>query len=226
MPRVELSCANIMFAYNNVLKCPDAYILDRLCKVYHNKYESYINFSNLDTLSPDAMMPFIASRPKKNLLEWLAIKEFNYEKNYDMLFHKWIDMYERSAELNMYKIAKKFVRSYCINNIYIYNPEYDKRQHFDIINHFSKNQKVQYCTGEIQDVIDKIGNLNVFYDWDIDRVKKLVDSGVNEDTLIAIATYGFNLDDNGLDLKYNLSRSSQIATFTPYTYNENSKYFG
>lgn len=228
MPSIGLTTANIMFVYDNVLKCPDVYILDKLCKVYRNKYKDYIDFTNMDTITPEAMMPYIINRPKKNILDWLSLKEFNYDNNYKMLHGKWLDMYEHSPELKMYEVIKRFVRTYYIGNIYVYNPEYDKRQHYDITSNISGvGGKVQYCVGEnIQDIIDQISNLHIIYEWDIDRVKTLISSGLNDNLKIFLANYKFNFEEDRFTLKYGLSDSNQIGIFSPFVYNKETKYLG
>jgi hypothetical protein len=76
--------------------------------------------------------------------------------------------------------------------------------------------KVQFVISPtLQQAIDSIGNVHVVYDWDIDRVAKLVDSGVNDDILFTVANYPFNFEEDR-KLKHGMHIKRNVAPFQVY----------
>ena len=77
-----------------------------------------------------------------------------------------------------------------IDQIYVWNPYYDKRQHFDINEILKDRSNVQYCVSEnLVDTIDRIGDLNIVYDWDLDRIAPIIKSGVISHTNLSTASF-------------------------------------
>ena len=178
----------------------------------------------METLTPQAMLPYIIGRNKRNILEYLAIKEFDYEKNYKYLHKKFLNMYDQSYRLLPFNSIYKLLRSYCVNKIYVYNEEYDKRQHFDIVDSFGEDDRVIYCTGSMQAVIDKIPSLKIVYDWKSERVKELTDNNKNSEIIFVLAAYGFNYD--GAHLVDNLEDRLNVSSFDVFFPTEENRYKG
>jgi hypothetical protein len=151
-------------------------------------------------------------RTKKNPLEWLAKKPFDYDKFYDKLKKKSKKLYFEAFELYQYKTLHAFSHSYCIDKIFIWNPYYDIRQHADLQEILEENSNVQYCVSDdIVECLDEIGDINLVYDWDIDRVKKIIDGGNHNHIFFAVGAYPFNLEDGRL--KYGLDKVENVGTF-------------
>jgi hypothetical protein len=125
-------------------------------------------------------------------------------------------VYEDSLYLKAYDTIRIFSKSYCIGKIYIWNPEVDKRQLFDISGLLDlPNNKVQYVSSPtLQQAIDNIGNLDVVYDWDVDRVYEVVSTGLYNNILFAVGNYPFNFElDDMNKLKYNLNDTDNVRSF-------------
>ena len=219
--------ANVLFVYDGVLRSSDTFILRMLVENYYDKFSPYMDLESIRTLTVDALLPLVIARTVKNPLQWLAIKEFDYEKNYTYLREKFVNMYERSPILKHYQVIESFISSYCIGSIYIWSREYDKRIHYDIAS-FQQNAKkeIRYVTGDMQKVINTIGDLNIIYDCDADRVYDLLKDGNNTDVFFAVAQYGYNLEKSNQRLIHNLWERDNVAGFAPNTVTTESIYMG
>ena len=223
---IEPSHANVLLVYDGVMRSGDTFLLHMIVENYYDKFIPYMDLESIRTLSVDALLPLVIARTKKNPLEWLAIKEFDYEKNYTYLQKKFVNMYDRSPILKHYQVIESFIASYCIGSIYIWSQEYDKRIHYDINHFLQMGNSVQYVTGDMQKVINTIGNLNIVYDWDADRVYDLLKDGLNTDVFFAVARYGFNINKGDKRLIHNLWERDNVAPFTPHTITTESIYMG
>lgn len=210
---LRVNKANVLIVYDNVLKNPDPYILRRLVTTYRDKFKRYIDVETIETISDELLLSLVVNRAKKNVLEQVAITEFDYELNYNILHEKFLDMYQNSIPLQMYQTLINFYKSYCIDHIYVYNPTYDKRQHFDIETVFKDMRNLQYVVGDMEDVINQIGDINVLYDWDVDRVNDLVSTGLHDDIFFGVAQYPFNFEKDKLHLKHSLWKMDNVSYF-------------
>lgn len=208
---LKVNKANVLIVYENVLKTPDVYILRRLVTTYRNKFKRYIDVETIETLSNELLLSLVVGRAKKNILEQVAITQFDYELNYNILHKKFVDMYHNSAPLQMYQALANFYNSYCIDHIYVYNPTYDERQHFDIESNFKDMQNLQYVVGDLEDIVNQIGNLNIIYDWDVERVNSLVKK--HNDIFFGVAQYPFNFEKDKLHLKHELWKMDNVSYF-------------
>lgn len=222
---IELKSAKILIVFDNVLKSPDFGILRRILRDYHDTFIEYLKLELIDTLSPEALLPFVMHRTKENCLEWLAKEKFNYYLNRKDLYERFKDMYILSPELRMYSAMMNFAYSYCVDKIYVWNEERDIRQQYDLSRFALNHDKITYVTGYMQNVIDAT-NVNIVYDWDIERVKKLTDGGMNADICFILAKYPFNMEEDGITLKYDLSEHGNVVTFEPYIFERNSLFLG
>jgi hypothetical protein len=151
-------------------------------------------------------------RNKKNPLEWLAKRSFDYDKFYNKMKKKSNRLYYDSKPLYQYKAFKSFARTYLIDKIYIWNSYYDKRQHYDINEVLKKNSNVQYCTSEnLIDAIDRIGDLNIVYDWDLDRIAPIIKEDNHPEIFFGIAGFGFNKKEG--KLKDGLDQFMNVGEF-------------
>lgn len=226
---LSVQSANVLFVYDNVIKTPEAYMLKLAATKYRDKLDEFMHLELPLTSSIPVITQRMVRRTKKNPIEWLAKKEFDYDKLYEELKAKSIKLYEDSVDLKSAGTLKIFTNSYCIGKIYIWNNVYDKRQMYDISGVLDKGHgKVEYVVSPtLQQAIDTIGNLHVVYDWDIDRVYEMVSTGLNEDILFAVANYPFNFNlDNPNVFKYDMANHKNVAPFVVYHDNEEANYYG
>jgi hypothetical protein len=222
---LEPAHANVLLVYDQVVKSTDTFILRMIIENYYDKFSPYMNLEPLRTCTIDAMIPLVVARTKKNPLEWLAKTEFDYASNYAHLHKRFVNMYDRAPILKHFQVMEKFCLSYCIGSVYVWSPEYDKRIHYDIEPVQSKYSSFQYVTGDMNKVINAIGNLNLIYDYDADRVYDLVKDGYHNDIFFALARYGFNYGEDH-KLIHGLSDMGNVGTFYPHKLTTESVYYG
>ena len=223
-----VTSANILYVYDNVIKSPDAYILKMAGSKYASKLENfmYLDLPNSTTL--ETLTARLLDRTVKNPIEWLAKKSFDYDKIYNQLKTKSVRCYEDSIYLRSFDAIRAFLKSYCIGNIYIWNDNPDDRQMYDLAGLMDEAKgKVQYVTSpDLRKAIDAIGNLNIVYDWDIERVRDIVSTGLYDNILFAVADYPFNFErENPTLLKYKMLDYENVRTFSVDS-NKDLPYYG
>jgi hypothetical protein len=212
--------------YNRVLKDPDAYILKKVARDYRQKFDSYIDIESINTQTIDALSVTLVERDVINPLQWASIKEFDYDKNYNFLYHQFEGMYYNSPELAMTVIVKGMILDYSFGDIFIWNKEDDIRQKYDIATTFGKSSKINYVTGDFTKLLDDV-KPQIVYDWDVERVFKMNEDSSRNDTFFGVSAYGFNFEP-GMDykLKYDMSYHSNVAFFQVLNAEEKSRYKG
>lgn len=217
----------LLFVYHNVLKSPDAFILKKMANEYRDRFEGFIDFAPIDLNSPQALLLLVLSRTVKNPIEWLATEKFDYDKIYDQLVKGFPNAYRDSERLRMYESVYNLSRSYCVEKIFIWNEVDDVRQRFDL-DELLHNDKVEYVVNkDLYQALKDIGDINFVYDWDIDRLYRIMNSKEFDNTFFGIAGYPFNFDkDKPYALKYNMSEKPNIAYYYVHNINETNKYFG
>jgi len=218
----------VFFVYDRVIKDPDAFILKKISKSYSNKFKEYIDTDLFNTMTLDTLMITLMERNIENPLEWASIKEFDYEKNYSFLRKQFPNMYRDSKPLHMCGIIKGMIYDYSIGDIYVWNPEDDVRQRFDLSSQFGKIKKLKYITGDYEKCV-KETKPNILYDWDVDRIYKLDEFSEMNHTFFGIADYGFNFEDDKEDpykLRHELYKHKNVAFFANLELPESCKYKG
>lgn len=210
----------LLITYEDVIRSKTPFILKELIK-YKNIYKDYIDFSKFENLNDDNLLRFSIQRTKKNILEFLALKEFDYEKQLKDLSNLYFDLYEESNILSMCENINMLLTQRFIDKIYIFTEEYDIRVHIDIEVLFNSD-KVIYVTGNFKDTIKIINGVTNFFINDIDYLLDIMDSGLYEYTNISMASYGYNYVevDDKLELRLdalNIIGDSicKFATFMP-----------
>ena len=224
---LNIQQTSVLFAYENIIRCPDTYILKKITtnKKYREKFKEYILVDLIETMTSDALISVIINRNKRNILEYFAIKEFDYDTNYNYLHEKFDELYLRSYPLETIATINRLINSYCIDKIYIYNEVYDKRQHQDIYMLYGDTDKVIYCTGDLQKIINSTSRLSVVYDWKSERVDKLTKDNLNSEIIFALANYGFNFAEPYI-LVDDLSDRDNISFFNVFSPSEQNLYKG
>lgn len=226
-PSLFSSPVNILVSYNEVLRDPNTFIQKLITQRKSLRYqlEKYIDVTRFDNQSDSHNHLAMTLRSEKNLLKWLAIKEFNYESNYEKLYDKYPHMFEDSEPLEMYRALSQTLDKSFVNKLYVYNKVLDKRQMYDLYKTFGKTDKLVYVNGDYLDVIDRLGTIEVIIDNDIDRISPLFSYPSCSKTMFMIARYGYNYTvnpvlENSLELKDGLTRLSvrrkiNLVEFSP-----------
>jgi hypothetical protein len=210
--RVPLQQANILFSFDHVIKEPDSYILRKISTVYQKKFEKYIDWKYIVSLDDKSLLNSLVNREDPNVLKWISTQEFDYEKNYNFLLNAWKDMYMNSPDLLGKLYIRNYLKSYCIDNLYIWNETDDIRQRYELTSSFGKS-KIQYVTGPLHKVLDEI-KVNIVYDYSAKRIAELLEDYPHGEILFGIASYGFNFEKEGLmKLKYGLNTINNVTTF-------------
>lgn len=203
----------MLFSYDEVLRDPNTFILKLILskKNIRDQMEKYINLKRFDCQTDEHNHAIMTARKKKNILEWLAYKKFDYEKNYDTFHSKYIHTYEKSQALEMYRALTNIIDQAFVKKVYIYNKTEDKRQMYDLFKTFGKNDKIVYVNGNYLDVVERIGDINIIIDNDIDRIAPLFSYPTYANTLFMVGRYGYNYEENkalenGYELKGGLTK--------------------
>ena len=160
---------------------------------YADKFKDYINLDLLYNLDDDALRLLCISRNVINPLQWLAKKEFNYDKNYEYFKGKYRNMYASSPEFSIAENIRRFIHTYFIEKVYIYSRKYDERIAFEIKSLFGSSSKLVYAAGTISAVIDKFEPELVFYPYAEEIIPV---ARANTGIVFAIPNYGFNIADD------------------------------
>ena len=223
--RLEMQPIRAMFVYDRVLKDPDAFLLKKVASDFADQFKEYIDINKLNTVTIEYLTGALIDRDKKNPLEWLALKEFDYEENYKFLKDQFKNMYFSSLPLYGWTIVDRFTRSFASGDIYIWNEVDDVRQKYDIVSNFN-NPGIKYITGDFFEAVKEV-KPNILYDWDADRIGTLLQDELNQEIFVGIANYEFNFTrENRLLLKHNLTFRENVAFFVAYHPTKDATYKG
>ena len=217
-----------IITYPEVMRDQNTFILKLITtnKMLRKQFDNYLNLRRFDSQSDEHNHVKILTRPTKNLLEWLAKKEFDYESNYNKLYDKYPHMFEDSAVLDMYRTVCQIINESFVKKIFIYSPARDKRIMYDIVKTFGKNSKLTYVTGHYLDAATAIGKIDLFVDSDLERMSPLMLFPQYKHSIFMVAKYGYNyekdpLSKNDITLKNGASslaakKQINLLEFTPF----------
>ena len=215
--------SNILINYDDCVKCSDFFLFEMIIDHYRDSFKNFISVDLLDLMDTEPNFKLIYfSRTIYNPFQWMAITDFDYDGNYEYFHKKYKNMYIESYSLDLCQDIIEFTKSYMIKNIYIYSKEYDKRIDFDYQYTFNKNPKLQYVTGNLDDVIDKCSIEAVFYPVINDEILQLARK--NKHVIFSIPNYGFNMQDP-VTLK-GITDTDENIGFYPIMKNAKPLFFG
>lgn len=209
----SLQKSDVFIVFDRIIKDPDFFIFKKImseCDMNRFNLGQFIGF-------PEVMKKrLIIGRTEENLFKWLMKEEFDYESEYNEIYYKYPDMYADNELLNIGKSLFRLSKSYLIDNIYIWNEKYDKRQALEIASLYSSStpRNIIYCKGKYMDVINSIPNIHTIFDWNIERLTPMIQS--RSDIMFAIPRYGFNYvntEDGDLILKNDLDKYKNVGVF-------------
>ena len=195
-PRLFENPITVFVPYNEILRDHNTFLLHLIMDNpnLRKQFEPYISFERFECQTDMRIRVLIMNRTKKNILEWLAIKKFDYEKNYRKLYEKFPQMFEESPPLDMYVALTNMVREDFVKRVIIYGEKRDIRTMYDLSHTFNKNEKIQYVTGPYLDVISAIREIDLFIDNDIDRLSAVMYMPEYYGSTFMIAQYGYNYE--------------------------------
>ena len=201
---------NVFISYKEIIKQHNFFIIKKIFenKNVYNQLSNYINLNLFDHQSDERINMLLLNRDKENLLEYLKIKEFNYEVNYNKLYKKFPEMFINSYPLEMLNVINRFNIEEFIKNIYIYNEEEDIRMIYDIKNIFPNTGRIKFVSGNYFKCIESIEVINIFIDNNLERLSEIIKSGKFNNSTFLIARYGYNYEikDNIVLLKYDMGK--------------------
>jgi len=223
------SPASIVVSYHGVLRDPNQFIVHQILNDphLHKQLEKYLDFDRFKSMSDNRIDFKLMLREKKNPLEWLSIKPFNYEANYKKLYEHYPNMFEKSIPLPMYRIIVQMMEAKLVEHVYIYAKDYDERIAYDIVKTFGKNDIVKFVNGNYLDVLDVLNGVTTVISGDISEVSPIVTMPKYHQSMVMIARYGYNYEfiKNELTLKDDFARQCKkvgikLVEFTPIDINE------
>ena len=168
-------------------------------------YKNYIDTALITTLTDKQLnfLPVIST--SRNILEYISIKKFNYDKSLNDLYQMFPNIYSDSELLPLGNSINILRRQKFTSKIFIYTEEYDKRIHFDIQDNFSDMSTIEYISGPFEDVINSITETITTYILnDIKLVDKLIELNRIKETQVLISDTGYNYKDNNGELIVNI----------------------
>ena len=194
---IQMEPSAVLIHYDEIVKLGGLFVLQIIRDNYADKMKNYIDIDFLRNTSDEDLFYLYLARTIYNPLEWLAIKEFNYEKNYEFFWKKYKNMFISARATDIKKTIDNLVDAYFINTIYIYSREYDARIDFDsqsMVQNVIHREKLKYVTGKLSAVLDKMNPDLVFYPNIMDIIEL---ARLHRDIAFAIPNMAYNLTDNG-----------------------------
>lgn len=215
----------LLVTYDGILRDSNFFILRKILDTPSLKKQigEYVDLTEIEPLSRERLEYVLLYRTKKNVLEWLAKKEFNYEANLEKLYYKYIEMFEDCRPLEMFTTLYQFTKHRMCRGLYIYSRYYDERIAYDIVKSIGDKNLVHYVTGNYLEVLDKLASkVDLVCDCDADRIYPLADFKDFRGKTLMLAAYGYNYDlvDDKYVVKHDLLERSvnnrvQLCMFQP-----------
>ena len=196
----------IFITYDGIIKDYRPFILKKIAEIPEltEAYRGFINVDILQGLTIDQLNFLSMISPSRNILEFLAIKQFDYEKALNDIYNKFPEMYIDSELLSFGQSLNILKRQSFTKKIYIYTENYDKRIHFDIQNQYKDMNLIEYITGPFEDVMKTIDeHITTFVLYDIAMVDKLIELKKIHEAHILIPDIAFNykMGTNGAQMR-------------------------
>lgn len=182
----------LFISYDEIIKTPYPFLLDIIRKNYKDIYKDFIDIERIENLSMEELEVLCSSRTETNIIKYLAISEFDYNKTLWDLYNKYKDIYFHVKPLEIAQILPFLLAQPFIEKVYIYNPFYDTRQHLDCELQFEDMFKVNYVTGDIVECVNSIYRPTMYILNNADQAKRIIDNCDVAYTEILIAKMGYN----------------------------------
>ena len=194
---MQMQPSDVLFHYDEIVKLSGLFILRMVRDYYAEKMAPYIDIPFLQNTSDADLYYLYLARTEYNPFEWLAIQEFNYEKNYNYFWKKYQNMFISSEPMDIKDTIVTLLDAYFINTVYIHSDTYDKRIDFDsqsMVQTHKHKSKLSYVTGPLDKVVEKINPDLVFYP-ELEPIVPIARD--HRDIAFAVPNCGFNLEEDG-----------------------------
>ncbi len=214
----------VFIEYDDIIKSSNTGLLKLLKEEYKDDIKEFIHFDKVETLDDNTINLFSTARLEKNILKALCKVNFDYDYVFKTLVDNNIDFFAKNETLMFADVVHTLLAQKFVKQIYIYSEDYDSRIECDIAILFKGSAKINYISGNFDDVIDSISNITLFVLSDIDKMDRVIQKNRQEYCEFMIAEYGYNYyNDNGvIRLKHNFEELQEekifkLGTFTPIT---------
>ena len=213
----------ILISYEDMLKCPSFFVLKTIRDELIDAYEPFIHTDVIKNMSDEELLDLCKYRTKKNPLEYLAKRVFNYNKAFKDIMNKYPNSYSDSPKLRLCDYIDYLATQKFTDKILIYYEEFDEKILADISNMFSNGTKIEMVCGKIEDVINDF-NITGFFLNDHSCLQTIKECNKLEYSEILIPTYGYNLhlDSKGsptlkTDInEYSKDNNFKVGMFNPF----------
>lgn len=214
----------IFICYDDVIKSPYPYILNKINEKYHPFYKDFLELDIIKDMDIADLEMFCNTRENKNVFYDLAKIEFDADGSLADLAKNFEDMYFELPLLEMGTSLDTIKSQKFTEKIYVYTKEYDLRIHLDIQKTFRDMKMVNYVSGDFDDVIASLEGVTSYILDDISYVPSIFFHGKGDFVNIMVANYGYNYyvddEDEVVKLKidvdqYATDNTFKFATFSP-----------
>lgn len=220
----------IFITYEDVIKSPYPFILNKIDTELKSYYEPYLDLDKFSGLDMDNLLRLCVQRTDPNILRFFQKIDFDANGALAEIKNRYFEMYEKSELLKIgYSLDMVMPQKFC-EKIYIYTPVYDIRVHLDIQRNFNDMKLVNYVSGDFDKVLDKLGDeITTYIVNDLDYVVHILEKDKANYTNIMLASYGYNYiydeEEDKLDFRLDIqglleNAICKFATFIPVDFTE------
>lgn len=213
----------LFVTYDQVIKDYRGEMLRRLMIYYKESYRSFIDVDKLSSMDIAELSGIGISSTCENIFEYLALREFDYDKTLMDAYNKYPDLFIFSPLLKFGESIEVLLKQKFTHKIYIYTSDYDVRINMDISSTF-QSDKVVYVTGDFCEAVKIIPEkITAFVLNDIRLVDELIAIDKIDATNILVGKLGKNYtigEDDMLLLKIDdleekmLTEGFKVMSFT------------
>lgn len=185
----------LFITYDDVIKTFKPYILEILRNdEYREGYSEVIDYSKIDGKSFNELFMLSVSMTDKNIFRSLTTFPFDYDATYyDLLYNQNPDIIEKAALLSMGRSIKILLSQNYVKRIYIYTEEFNQNIFDDLVKEYSGESRIDYVSGNLEDVLDKITDNITFYALnDITLINTLIKKNRIANSNVIVGSFGYN----------------------------------
>lgn len=213
---ISIKPGTMLVEYDNIIKTGDLFILRNILTSYEEQFGKYIDLTGISTMTDIAYLPLLIARREKNIFKWLMKEDFDYEKNYDYFYTKYLDMYENSMLLSFGEFLLKHLKSMQIKKVYFWSRKNDNRIGHDIKTYYGSGDKIGYITGPFDKAITDIDKMDFVLVSDLEMIKPFLMNKDYDSIFFSVGKYGFNYDEEEKLRDIDLEKHMNIGTTKIY----------
>lgn len=200
----------VFIQYHDIIKSYKPYLLKKLLYTpeYREGYDGVLNFKLFEDYSDNQLLGLSMRSLNKNILEYLAIDQFDYDASLAGLYEDTEDFPDMFSESNLLKIGQavfSLLKQDYVQKIYVHSNIYDDRIHKDLIDTYGDMKKITYVNGDFIDAVKSIPEkITTYIINDVRCIDLLIDNSLISYSNVLIADAGWNYkqnEDNKIVLK-------------------------